>query len=187
MKTDPWVRIVAVAVAFSAAAPAAAVLWTDPPATFADVVARADREYRARIESLSHGSASGPAGQSLPYMQIGLRVERAYKGTSAGTLESVSVLGGRLASASGRRLLIPGLPILAVGERAIVFANHASLPFTGGVWGSTGVLRVAQTTDGTTYALTHAWQPVSISGATLAARPEVRCVTDGKRQDVCTA
>lgn len=111
----------------------------------------ADREYRARIESLSYGSFSGPAGQSLPYMQIGLRVERAYNGTSAGTLASVYVLGGCLASASGRRLLIPGLPILAVGERAIVFANHASFP----------------------YALTHAWQPVSISGATLAARP--RC------------
>jgi hypothetical protein len=100
------------AVALSAAAPAAAVLWTDRPATFADVIARADRVYRGRVESLSYGSSSGPAGQSLPYMQIGLRVERAYQDTSAGTRESVYVLGGRLASASGRRLLIPGLAIL---------------------------------------------------------------------------
>lgn len=186
MQIDRWLRILAFAASWLAAAPAAAVLWTDPPASFADVVAKADRAYRGRVVALTYGSAGGPAGQQLPYTQVDLRVEAAFKGTSVGALESVYVLGGRFPSPSGRRLLVPGLPSLAVGERAVLFANHASFPFTGAVWGALGMLRVAQPNDGPALALTHAWQPVSISASTIVARPEVRCAVDPKRRDRCT-
>lgn len=186
MQRHRWRQFVAaVVMAWSVATPAAAILWTEPPRTFQDVIARADRAYRGRVESIAYGVAAGPTpGQSLPYTQIGLRVEVAHKGTTVGALESIYVLGGPLATSSTRRLIVPGLPILEVGERAVVFANHTDFPFAGGVWGATGVLRVVDTTDGA-YALTHGWQPVTIAGATLVPRVDVRCVVDAKRRDRC--
>jgi hypothetical protein len=186
MQKNRWRQFVAaVVMAWSMSTPAAAVLWTDPPGSFQDVVARADRAYRGRVESIAYGIVPGPAaGQSLPYTRVDLRVEVAQKGTTAGALESIYVLGGPLAAASTRRLLVPGLPMLAVGERAIVFSNHAEFPFTGGVWGATGVLRVVDTGDGA-YALTHTWHPLSIANATLVPRADVRCNVDAKRRDRC--
>lgn len=178
--------LLAVVVSWLLSAPAAAVLWTNPPASFADVVAAADRAYRGRVVAVSYGGAAGPAGRQIPYTQVDLRVEAAFKGTATGALETVYILGGPLPNVSGRRLLVPGLPILAPGERVVLFANQGSFPFTGAVWGATGVWRVARAGDGPELALTHSWQPVALAASTLVARPEVRCAVDPKRRDLCT-
>jgi hypothetical protein len=109
----------------------------------ADLAARCDLAIEARVTSASASiDASGRIGTDYA-----LDVGRTYAGAPAAR-RTIRLPGGVLPD--GRGLLIPGMPVLAVGENAILFLSAENqrgerLP----IGLAQGRLRIVTATDGT--------------------------------------
>lgn len=182
------IRIIALLAALlpaTIAAPASALVFREVPA-LDEIAAQAALAFRGIVLDVSYADAPLEDGTYTPYTLTRFRVLQPYRGTTAGETVTIARIGGPRNGDMRRYLIIPGLASLAPGEEVVVFADDATHPFFGSLYGDFGVLRVARV-EGTDERIvtSYHFRPVITTAAGLGLASDLACMPAASRRNVC--